>query len=183
MAIHSPENQEHSNPQSMHTASHHRKMTLSTDAIGRDGNMDPRYTCDLDNSSPELRWDNAPHQTAGFALMVEDSNAPSKVFTHWLIYRIPPEIRHLPTGIPPQESLPNGIQQGINSFGKLGYSGPCPPQHDSAHQYHFRLFALKKMPPLSRRFLRDELLHTIRPLILESTEVIGLYRRLIQRAG
>jgi Raf kinase inhibitor-like YbhB/YbcL family protein len=110
-------------------------FTISTDAIDDRGIFDPRYTCDQDNSSPELRWQDVPPGTAGFALIAEDLDAPSGIFAHWVIYNIPPELLHLPAGIPPQESLPNGIRQGLNSFGKLGYSGPCPPARDRAHRY------------------------------------------------
>lgn len=102
-------------------------MRLTTDATDERGFLDPRYTLDLNNSSPEIRWSDIPPETRGFALILEDHDAPRGLFTHWLIYNIPSEIRHLPTGIPPQEILPNGIQQGVNDYGKLGYGGPYPP--------------------------------------------------------
>ncbi|MEO5969556.1 MAG: YbhB/YbcL family Raf kinase inhibitor-like protein, partial [Bdellovibrionia bacterium] len=81
--------------------SQHPQMTLATDSINENGMFDPRYTCDLDNSSPELHWDHFPENTAGFALTVEDRDSPNKNFTQWLIYNIPSNITHLPAGIPP----------------------------------------------------------------------------------
>lgn len=33
------------------------RFEITTDAINEQGQFDPRYTCDLDNSSPELRWE------------------------------------------------------------------------------------------------------------------------------
>ena len=158
-------------------------MYISTDAIGSDGNFDPRYTCDIDNSSPELRWEDPPEKTAGFAVIAEDPDVENGVFTHWLIYNIPPEVRHLPAGIPPQEALPNGIRQGINSFGKLGYAGPCPPLGAAAHRYCFRLLALSEVPSFQNRMRRQEFLSAVEHLILAQSEIVGRYQRIIQKAG
>jgi Raf kinase inhibitor-like YbhB/YbcL family protein len=158
-------------------------MSLSTDAIGKNGVFDPRYTCDIDNSSPELRWENAPAEATGFALIVEDRNTPTGTFTHWLIYDIPSSVHHLPAGIPPQEALPNGIRQGINSLGKLGYTGPCPPIGANPHNYFFLLFALNGSPQLPYRIKREDFIQAIQPFIIAQAELIGTYQRLIQRAG
>src|SRR2546430_10688882 len=38
--------------------------------------------------------------------------------------------------------LPDGAVQGNTDFGKPGYGGPCPPQGDKPHHYHFTIFAL-----------------------------------------
>lgn len=159
------------------------EFLLTTDSISENGNIDPRYTCDLDNSSPELHWENIPPGTAGFALIAEDQDSPKGPFTHWLIYNISANIHHLPAGIPPQDSLPNGIRQGMNSFGKLGYGGPCPPPQDQAHRYVFRIIALNHLPSLPPRLQRDHLLRAIQPYILATATVTGLYQRTIQRAG
>lgn len=159
------------------------KMTLATDSINQDGMFDPRYTCDLDNSSPELHWDHFPDNTAGFALTVEDRDSPNKIFTHWIIYNIPINIKHLPAGIPPQEALPNGILQGINSLGKLGYTGPCPPVGDRPHRYIFQVYALNELIPIPHRTQREILIAKIEPHILAIGEITGSYRRAVQKAG
>ncbi len=158
-------------------------MTLTSDAVGEDGIFDPRYTCDMDNSSPELRWENFPERTAGFAVVAEDLDAPRGVFTHWVIYNIPRDVHHLPAGIPPQDTLPNGIKQGLNSFGKLGYAGPCPPPADPAHRYIFSIYALSQLPTLSSRLSQQELRQAIMPYIIGSAQLSGKYYRRIQRAG
>jgi Raf kinase inhibitor-like YbhB/YbcL family protein len=155
---------------------------IYTDAILDNGFFDPRYTCDVDNSSPELRWRDPPSDIAGFAIIAEDLDHPQS-FAHWVVFNIPPTIQHLPTGIPPQEILPNGIRQGLNGFGKLGYSGPCPPNHSKAHQYVFRLFALRAFPETVQRPTRDELLKAIAPYVAATVEVRGRYQRSMQIAG
>lgn len=158
-------------------------MEISTDAINEQGVIDPRYTCDFDNSSPELRWTDPPEGTASLALIVEDPDAPQGLFTHWVVFDIPTSIRHLPAGIPAQDALPNGIRQGANSFGKLGYAGPCPPAGDSPHRYFFRIYALKSRLEIPHRATRDQLFTAIQPSIIATAEIMGRYRRAIQRAG
>jgi Raf kinase inhibitor-like YbhB/YbcL family protein len=159
------------------------QFRLSTDAIDRRGFFDPRYTCDMDNSSPELRWSDPPEKAVGYALVAMDLDASNGPFTHWVVYHIPTSIHHLPAGIPPQESLPNGIRQGINSYGKLGYSGPCPPLRDQAHRYIFRLYALKEHPNLPARPNSEQLITAIANLTIDRTEISGFYQRLTQKAG
>jgi Raf kinase inhibitor-like YbhB/YbcL family protein len=158
-------------------------MHLTTDSIDDSGYFDPRYTCDFDNSSPELRWSDAPADAAGFVLIAQDPDAPKGNFTHWVVYNIPAHVHHLPAGIPAQETLPNGIRQGINGFGKLGYGGPCPPANDAAHRYYFRLYALKSLPELPSRATSEQVLTAIEPLVIAEAELMGRYQRLMQKAG
>ena len=158
-------------------------MWMSTVAIQSNGQIDSRYTCDSDDSSPEIHWKGEPAGTQSFALLIDDPDAPYGVFTHWLIYNIPVQIHHLPAGIPSQEVMPNGICQGINSFGKLGYSGPCPPLGSAPHHYYFKLFALKKTPNIRSRIKKDELLREISSDVLATAEVVGTYQRRVMKAG
>jgi Raf kinase inhibitor-like YbhB/YbcL family protein len=157
-------------------------FTLRTDAILENGYFDPRYTCDIDNSSPELRWEDPPKNTQGFALIVEDLSTPQR-FVHWVVYQIPVNVHHLPAGIPAQETLPNGIKQGINGWGKLGYGGPCPPQPSEAHLYLFRLYALERLNPIHPKPRREELLQAIAPDLLAATELRAKYQRMLKVAS
>lgn len=163
------------------------QLTVMTDCLDEKGFFDPRYTCDFDNSSPELRWADAPEETESFAVIAEDLDSSQGQgqgpFSHWVVYSIPKEIRHLPAGIPPQETLPNGIRQGINGFGKLGYAGPCPPFRDRAHRYVFRVYALRASPEIPFRATREQLMQVIEPYILSSGAIEGRYERLAQKAG
>ena len=158
-------------------------MEITTDAFDRGGFFDPRYTCDFDNSSPELRWKNVPEEAKCFVLIAEDPDASKGTFTHWVVYNIPAHVHHLPAGIPAQETLPNGIRQGLNGFGKLGYGGPCPPAGDRAHRYVFKLFALRDLPEIPSRANREQVLSIIDPFIIHVSELVGRYQRAIQKAG
>lgn len=158
-------------------------MKVWTDAIDDQGHFDPRYTCDIDNSSPELRWSDTPEGTESIAVIAEDLDAQGSPFAHWVVYNIPKTVFHLPTGIPPQDTLPNGIQQGVNGFGKLGYAGPCPPRGSSPHRYVFRVYALRMPVSLPSRVTREQLLASIRDFTISSAEVTGRYQRMVERAG
>ena len=153
-----------------------RTFQVNSDAVDANGFFDPRYTGDFDNSSPELRWDGAPDEARTFALIAEDPDAPKGLFTHWVIYNIPAHIRHLPAGIPAQETLPNGIRQGVNNFGKLGYGGPYPPVGDRPHRYFFRIYALDATLSLPAGAKRAALEAAMNQHVVGKGETFGTYR-------
>lgn len=188
-------------PESASTVS---PMRLWTDCIDEKGLLDPRYSCDVDNSSPELRWDDVPEGSAGFVLLVQDLDArrrpreapqatdsPSgsrealnEPFCHWTVYEIPAALRHLPAGIPPQDALPNGVRQGLNDFGKLGYAGPCPPKNDPAHRYQIRLLAIQSFPAeLPNRLTCSQLMGLLEGQVLAEARLEMRYQRMLERAG
>jgi Raf kinase inhibitor-like YbhB/YbcL family protein len=135
------------------------------------------HTCDGDNVSPPLHWDEEPKDTVSFALIAEDPDAPSGTFTHWIIYNLPADCHHLEKMTSVEKKLNNGGIQGKNDFGKTGYAGPCPPKGDE-HRYFFRIFALrKKLPPESIRSGTD-FHHAINGLIIDKAEYMGRYRRI-----
>ncbi len=133
------------------------------------------HTCDGDNISPPLHWDEAPVSTVTFALIMEDPDAPGGTYTHWIIYNLPADCRELEKIIPIEKKLDNGAIQTKNDFGKTGYGGPCPPR-GSEHRYFFRIFALrKKLPPES---ITDgqSFYEAINGLSLDKAEYMGKYK-------
>ena len=155
-------------------------FTLTSDAIDSHGNIDSRYSFDSDNSSPELRWLSPPSGTESFVLLLDSSAGP---VSHWVVYNIPSHIHHLPAGIPPQDSLHNGILQGINDFGKLGYAGPTAIDGSGVTDYVFRLYSLSVKLDLPRRMTRDRLLSVIAPYIIEPAELHVRYEKAARKAG
>ena len=99
------------------------------------------YTCKGTSESPEVSWDNVPAGTKSLVLLVVDPDAQNGVFTHWIVYNIPPESRGLTPAQPNLKVLSNGAQQGENSAGSRSYYPPCPPP-GPAHRYNFLLFAV-----------------------------------------
>jgi Raf kinase inhibitor-like YbhB/YbcL family protein len=49
----------------------------------------PCITCDGDDLSPALHWDEEPKGTVTFALIMEDPDASNGTFTHWIVYNLP----------------------------------------------------------------------------------------------
>jgi Raf kinase inhibitor-like YbhB/YbcL family protein len=93
-----------------------------------------QFTCSGADHSPPLAWSGVPQGAKSLALLVDDPDAPGGTFVHWVVYNIP-----VSTVGFTQESSEG--KEGINSTGKVGYMGPCPPP-GTPHHYHFRLFAL-----------------------------------------
>ena len=120
--------------------------------------------------------DNVPKATVSLALIMEDPDAPDGIFTHWMIYNIPPKTREIEEIVPIEKKLKNGSIQGKNDFGNIGYRGPCPPKGEE-HRYFFRVYALKrKLDPESANS-REDFLNAIKNLVLDEGEYMGKYRR------
>jgi len=120
---------------------------LFSSAFSDGGRIPSLHTSQGADLSPSLEWSGEPAGTRGFALIVDDPDAPSGTWTHWLLFDIPPTVHTLAQGYA-AGSL--GVS-GVNDFGKLGYGGPCPPKGHGPHRYFFKLYALDaatlELPP------------------------------------
>lgn len=158
-----------------------RKGILLQSTSFEDGQLIPdKYTCKKDNTSPELNWKNVPAKTQSFALIVEDPDAPTQTWVHWVIFNIPlkkstnlADVYELVEGFPRDEKTREGIMQGQNDFKKIGYDGPCPPS--GQHRYYFKLYALDSMLNLPAGAMKSELLKAMDKHILGWTQIMGLY--------
>jgi hypothetical protein len=106
---------------------------------------------------------------------MDDPDAPSDVFTHWLIFNIPADSRELPEGVPKQPQLFGGVLQGKNDSGEIGYLGPCPPP-GRPHRYRFTIYALDSTLTLHAGTSKTQLLATIEDHILEWFQLTGIYQ-------
>jgi Raf kinase inhibitor-like YbhB/YbcL family protein len=116
-------------------------LTLASAAFIGGGKIPADYACTGANRSPGLEWSGAPATAKSFALIVEDPDAPGGTFIHWVAYNLPAHTKSLSEGIAKTAKIADGGAQGMNSFGHIGYDGPCPPP-GNVHHYHFRLLAL-----------------------------------------
>ncbi len=133
------------------------------------------YSCRGRNISPPLAWSGAPGTTRSFALILDDPDAPSGTYVHWVIYNIPGSSQGLPEAIAGSAKLGDGSLQGTNSSGGTGYTGPCPPS--GTHHYHFKLYALDTLLTLSSGATKDQLLKAMQGHILAQGEVIGTFSK------
>jgi len=151
-------------------------MVLFSPAFENGQPIPKRFTGDGQNVSPELVWDSVPEGTRSFALVCSDPDAPIRTFIHWVIYNIPDTMRRLPEGFPTEPEFPNGICQGRNGFGGIGYSGPKPPP-GKPHRYYFVLYALDTVigmrPGSSAKSIKESTLGRT----LAKAELMGTYGR------
>lgn len=132
-----------------------------------------RYTCDGGDVSPELHWSAAPAAAKSLALVVEDPDAPV-LFTHWIVYNLPPQTRAIAENASAQMRLPFGAAQGINNFGAIGYGGPCPPP-GRPHRYIFRVYALDARLSFPAGITRVQFDAAIRGHLLASGATMAIY--------
>jgi hypothetical protein len=149
---------------------------MKSTAFEDGANIPKKYTCDGPNLSPQLKWDAPPADTKSFALIADDPDAPVGTWVHWVIFNLPPDTRELPEAVPTQERFPNGTQQGLNDFQKIGYGGPCPPK-GPAHRYFFKLYALDTLLSLPANATKAETEKAMKGHILSETKLIGKYGR------
>ncbi len=150
-------------------------MELKSSAFEQGGLIPAKYTCDGPDISPPLSWSDPPAGNKSLAFIVDDPDAPSGTWVHWVAWNIPANARSLDEDLPKRESLPNGMQQGMTDFRRVGYGGPCPPS--GTHRYFFKLYALDTTFNLPSSTSKKELEKAMQGHILKQAELMGKYRR------
>jgi Raf kinase inhibitor-like YbhB/YbcL family protein len=151
-------------------------LTLLSPAFADHMPIPPLHTCDGENVNPTLGWSGHPAHTAGFALIVDDPDAPDpaalkRTFVHWVLYDLPASAIELVEG----GALPDGTREGRNDAGGIGYTGPCPPT--GRHRYFFKLYALNRELGDLGTPTKAELERAIEGHVLEQTQLVGTYER------
>ena len=145
------------------------KMKITSSAFQDGANIPSKFTCDGADTSPPLQIADIPSEAKSLALIVDDPDAPSGLFTHWTVWNIPPQ-----TSVVREGSAPKGVQ-GTNGFGKSGYGGPCPPS--GTHRYYFKLFALDRELDLPFGAKRGQLDAAMKGHVVAQGELMGRYSR------
>lgn len=151
-------------------------MSLSSAAFADGQAIPDKYTCHGQDISPPLQWNGAPSQAKSIALTCEDPDAPSGTFTHWVIFDVPVTASSFSENVSKTAKLPDGSEQGRNSFGNTGYNGPCPPG-GKTHHYIFKVYALDSTVMLDPGGAsREDLLNAMNGHILAQGELTGTYQ-------
>jgi hypothetical protein len=145
-------------------------MKITSNTFLNNEKIPSKYTCDGENINPQLSIHGVPEDAKSIVLIVDDPDAPSGDWVHWLIWNIPPE-----TGEILENSEPKNAVVGKNDFGNNNYGGPCPPF--GTHHYHFKVYALDKILELPSSSRKSELLKEIQGHVIDKTELIGVYSR------
>lgn len=149
-------------------------MVLSSAAFSNGTAIPQEYTCNGTNLSPPLAWAGQPSSTVSLALIMEDPDAQSGLFTHWVLFNIPPDLLSLGSSQPSDNTIDGMAIQGKNDFGVIGYKGPCPPA-GSTHHYRILVFALNTSVNLPPGSTRADLLRAIMGHVVASGTLIGTY--------
>ena len=152
------------------------QMKLASSAFANGGLIPSVYAycgSDAGNVSPPLEWKGLPHGAASLVLIMHDPDAPVGDFAHWVAYDIPANIAGLPQGA----SGSGLFLEGRNSYGELGYGGPCPPP-GPPHHYVFELYALS-VPTLGlpAGATATAVVRAAAPYVLAKAKLVGLYSR------
>lgn len=150
-------------------------MKIFSKAFKNGEKIPKKYTCDGQDISPPIKWEDIPENTKTLVLICEDPDAPGKTWVHWVLFNIPPEIEELPEGVENKEKLENGAIHGVNDWGRLGYGGPCPPS--GTHRYYFRLYALDTELKLEPGDKKEEVVEAMKDHIIDQAELMGTYSR------
>jgi hypothetical protein len=152
-------------------------MRLTSSAMTDGAAIPRRYTCDGEDISPPLQWNDPPPDTRSFVLLCDDPDAPDGTWHHWAAYDIPRGFSALATGSARQAEK-QGFKQAINDFRRPDYGGPCPPHRHGPHHYHFRLLALSvEHLPVRKNAICQDVEREARKHVLAEATLVGIYER------
>ncbi len=127
-----------------------------------------KYTCDGEDVNPPLTIEGVPEEAKNLVLIVDDPDAPAGTWNHWLVWNIQPTTRKI------EENTVPGTQ-GITTFGRHAYGGPCPPS--GTHRYFFKVYALDTKLDLNADSQKRDVEKAMENHVLAKGELLGLYRR------
>jgi len=153
-----------------------RKMEISSTAFKNGQPIPARYTCDDKNVSPPLAWSGVPGNAASLLLIVDDPDAPTGVWTHWVLFNLPASTGALAEDAVNSQSFPAAARQGVNDFKREGYNGPCSPA-GKPHRYYFKIFALDIQLNVPAGASRQTVEAAMTKHVLAQGQLMGTYQR------
>ena len=153
-------------------------MNITSSAFAHNESMPALFTCEGENISPPLAWNNVPEGAKSLVLMVDDPDAPDpaaprRIWVHWLLYNLPANCAGLPEAI---ATLPVGTKEGLNDWQRTGYGGPCPPI--GRHRYFHKLYALDcVLPDDLGTPTQKALVQAMQGHIMAEAQLIGTYQK------
>lgn len=148
-------------------------LVLKSSAFKNNEFIPSRHTCDDDDDvNPLIEILGIAEGTQSLVLIMDDPDAPSGTWDHWILWNIDPKTHYIP-----EDSVPAGAVQGKTSFGKERYGGPCPPRGDKPHRYKFRVYALDTELDLPEGSSKADVEKAMEGHILDEVVLTGLYQR------
>lgn len=154
-------------------------MEIHSPAFDHGGEIPVKYAVEGENINPPLTFSDIPLNTKTLALLVDDPDVPKSIrpdwlWTHWIIWNMPPDISEILEG-----EVPTGVV-GKNGRWMYTYGWPNPP--DGWHRYYFRLYAIDREIDIHPETMdRTLFLKTIQDHIIASAELVGRYCKMENR--
>ncbi len=144
-----------------------KTLTLKSPAFEANKKIPKKYTCEGEGVSPPLTVEGVPSEAKTLALILEDPDAVSGTYDHWVAWNIPASTSKI------EENTSLGTE-GLNSGRRLGYHPPCPPS--GTHRYTFKVYALdQKLDLDASSTKKQDLQKAIQGHVVAEGQLIGLY--------
>ena len=146
-----------------------KKLSVTSPAFENNKPIPMKYTCDGANVNPPLAIEGLPEETQSLVLIVDDPDAPTDTFNHWVVWTIPPTFGRI------EENTVPGTE-GLSTSRKQAYGGPCPP-YGTLHRYFFKVYALDTWLDLKSNSTKRDVEKAIEGQVLAEGELMGVYSR------
>ena len=145
-------------------------LTVTSPAIGADGNLPVEFTCDGAGASPPLEWQAGPPGTKSYAVTLWHE-APDRVKSYWVVYGIPENGTQL------AKNSRNVGTTGLNDKNRAEYDPMCS-KGPGVKTYHVTVYALSEVPKLrANAATRAALLEAIKEITLAEGTLTYTYER------
>lgn len=144
-------------------------MHVTSTAFQEGEEIPPKHSLDGGNVSPPLTFSEVSVEAKSLVLILEDPDAPSGTFAHWILYNMSPATLQIPEG-----ELPLEATQATNDFDQQAYGGPAPPS--GRHRYVFKLYALDtELLDVRPEDKRPQIKAAIKGHIIDKAQLAGTY--------
>jgi hypothetical protein len=143
-------------------------MRITSQAFTDGGKIPDKYTKYGENRIPPLHFEGVPEKARSLALIVDDPDAPSGTFNHWIVFNMDPKTSDIK-----EDAVPVMATQGRNDYGEVAYGGPRPPSGE--HRYFFKAYALDTVLPLARGSQRPDLEREMKDHVIDTGALMGKY--------
>lgn len=142
-------------------------LKISSPEFENEGYIPMKYTCEGQNKNPPVTIKSIPKETISLVLIIEDPDAPKKIFDHWVVWNIHPHETIK------EDSIPGMVAK--NSKGENSYTGPCPPT--GTHRYFFKVYALDTLLEVDDDADKKTVEQALQNHVLAYGELMGLYKK------
>ncbi len=146
-----------------------KELKVSSPAFEPNQHIPEKYSCDDQSINPPLTIEGMPEGAKSLVLILEDPDAAKGTFDHWIMWNIAPTQKTI------EEDSAPGIQ-GLNSKGKTGYTGPCPPP-GKPHHYNFKVYSLDTELALAEKSSKSDLEKAMEGHVIAEGKLVGLFGR------